>query len=165
VGDSLSLWIKASETDSCKLSFLVWGIYEAPDEPTLQRTVFVHWQRINDLNQKLPAQISGFEVFIDNIDDLDIIGKHLYSDVLSGKDEYAVTLKEMEPGIFDWLNLTDMNERIITILMILVAIINMSFYRTHCHQLRSGYSLQPRAAACLAAGRVRFYPSRTPPAQ
>ena len=32
----------------------------------------------------------------------------------------------MESNIFDWLNLTDMNERIILLLMILVSIINMS---------------------------------------
>lgn len=43
-----------------------------------------------------------------------------------GKDQYGNTIKELFPNIFDWLSLTDMNERIILLLMILVSIINMT---------------------------------------
>jgi lipoprotein-releasing system permease protein len=74
----------------------------------------------------LPEQVSGFEVFVDNLDDLDPLGVFVETDVLVGLPYYSNTIKQLEPTIFDWLNLTDVNERIILIIMILVAIINMT---------------------------------------
>ncbi len=90
------------------------------------KTIFVSVHTIQRWNELLPAQISGFEVFIDNIADLDDYGYYINDELLVGKNQYGSTIKELEPNIFDWLNLTDMNERIILVLMILVAIINMT---------------------------------------
>lgn len=126
IGDSLSLSFQDYGGEEYTFTFLVRGIYNAPDEPVLKKTILVNWHAINAVNQKLPAQVSGFEIFIDNIDDLDPYGQFVNFNTLIGKEQYAKTLKEMEPNIFDWLNLTDMNERIILLLMILVSIINMT---------------------------------------
>lgn len=126
VGDTLSLNFQDYGGEEYTFKFLVAGIYNAPDDPVLKKTILVNWHAINAVNKALPAQISGFEIFIDHIDDLDPYGQFVNFNTLMGKEQYAKTLKEMEPNIFDWLNLTDMNERIILLLMILVSIINMT---------------------------------------
>ena len=124
IGDTLKFRYTDLGNNVHIFNYLVQGIYEAPSY--VKKPVFVHWQSINNLNQYLPPQISGFEIFVDNIDDLEPFGNYVNYVTLMGKEQYASTLKEIEPNIFDWLNLTDMNERIILLLMILVSIINMT---------------------------------------
>ncbi|WMX13339.1 FtsX-like permease family protein [Aureispira sp. CCB-E] len=126
VGDSLKLKYTDTGGDTHMFNYTVSGIYQGPEDARVQKTVFVNWQSINNLNQVLPAQVSGFEIFVDNIKDLDALGDYTNYVVLMGADQYANTIKEIQPNIFDWLSLTDMNERIILLLMILVSIINMT---------------------------------------
>lgn len=126
IGDSLNLKYRDNEGDIHTFNYHVAGIYQGPNDPRIQETVFVNWQSINNLNQALPPQVSGFEIFVDNINDLDALGDHTNYVTLMGEEQYANTIKEIQPNIFDWLSLTDMNERIILLLMILVSIINMT---------------------------------------
>jgi lipoprotein-releasing system permease protein len=126
VGDKVQLEFMDMGVDSTAFEYRVAAIYKAPEEPAWQKTIFVNWYTLDQLNRKLPPQVSGFEVYVDHIDDLDPLGNYVNFTVLLGKEQYANTIKELEPNIFDWLNLTDMNERIILILMILVSIINMT---------------------------------------
>jgi len=46
--------------------------------------------------------------------------------VSTGQRLQAKTMRQINPNLFDWLDLQNMNERVIIILMILVAIINMT---------------------------------------
>lgn len=106
--------------------YRVQGIYKSADNPMVDQLIAVHWGSIDQLNQVMPPQISGFELFVDDINDLDPFGNYVNMTVLRGTEQYANTIKELETNIFDWLSLTDMNERIILLLMILVSIINMT---------------------------------------
>lgn len=126
VGDSLNLRFKDTDGATYDFDYQISGIYTPPAEEALQKTIFVNWHSINNLNQQLPAQISGFEIFVDNLDDLDAFGEYTNYVVLLGKEQYGNTIKELEPNIFDWLNLTDTNEKVILLFMILVSIINMT---------------------------------------
>ncbi len=126
VGDSINFSYNDFGKDSFTFKFTVAAIYEAPNDPAWEKTAFVPWQSLHALNKALPAQVSGFEVFVENLDDLDAFGNYINSNTLLNKEQYSNTIKELEPNIFDWLSLTDMNERIILILMILVSIINMT---------------------------------------
>lgn len=126
IGDTLRLEYEDRGEDLYIFNYVVSGIFKAPSEPKWEKTVFVQYYSLDALNQNLPAQVSGFEIFVDNIDDLDAFGYYINFNTLLDKEQYANTIKELEPNIFDWLNLTDMNERIILMLMILVSIINMT---------------------------------------
>lgn len=126
IGDKLPLHYTDNGNIDHTFSYVVQGIYRAPDAETVQQTIFVNWHSIDNLNKKLPPQISGFEIFVENIQDLDAFGNYVNYVTLLGKEQYANTIKELEPNIFNWLSLTDMNERIILLLMILVSIINMT---------------------------------------
>lgn len=125
VGDSIYFNYEDASFETFELGFIVGGIYK--QNPAIQpNMIYCNYWTMNHLNQILPEQISGFEIFIDAIEDLDAVGNYVNYVTLLGKNYYASTIKEMESNIFDWLNLTDMNERIILLLMILVSIINMS---------------------------------------
>ncbi|MEO6168792.1 MAG: FtsX-like permease family protein [Chitinophagales bacterium] len=79
-------------------------------------------QRINNWNSN---EVGGFEVFINQVNELDNMGALINSEYI-GQDLEAKTMKQVNPNLFDWLDLQTMNEKVIIILMILVAIINMT---------------------------------------
>lgn len=127
VGDTLSLRYQDTDGSPYVFRYQVSGIYNPPVEAEiLQKAIFVNWHSIDALNQALSKQISGFEIFVDNLDDLDPFGEYTNFVVLVDQEQYASTIRELEPNIFDWLNLTDTNEKVILLFMILVSIINMT---------------------------------------
>mgnify|MGYP001200563720 FL=1 len=79
-----------------------------------------HIQHLNLWNDTL---IGGFEIAINNFNNLDVITKRLYEQI--PYDLNAQSIKEKIPQIFDWLNLQDVNVRLILILMLIVGSINM----------------------------------------
>jgi lipoprotein-releasing system permease protein len=110
--------------------FTVSGIYETSLEEFDRVYVFcdmVHIRRLNGWNN---SQVSGFEVFIDKFDDLnvmtekvrDAIGFQLVEDETKFKVE---NIRTKYPQIFDWLNFQDVNVVVIVILVIIVAGFNM----------------------------------------
>ncbi len=126
VGDSVRIPYLDSDQEPYNFNYVVKGIYKGPEDILADQIGFVHWESINKINEVLPAQISGFELFVDHIEDLDPLGDYVNYVALREVDQYASTIKELETNIFDWLSLTDMNERVILLLMILVSIINMT---------------------------------------
>ena len=68
--------------------------------------------------------IGGMEVFVDDIEDLDVFNEYIYVEVLPS-DIYSMTIKQKFPSIFEWLELQNINEEVILILMLVVSIINM----------------------------------------
>ena len=64
------------------------------------------------------------EITLENNKDMDIISDYVYYEVVPQK-YYAESIRSKWPSIFEWLDLQDINEKIILQLMIVVAIINM----------------------------------------
>lgn len=104
--------------------FRVSGVYRTGLEEYDQKFALVDIRQIQRLLGWREDQVSGFEVFIDDIDDLIPLAEHIYFEELP-RDLYAETIREKMPEIFDWLDLQDINEVVILTLMVIVAIINM----------------------------------------
>ena len=104
--------------------FSVCGIYRTGLEEYDQKFALVDIRQIQRLLGWKPHEVSGFEVFIDHIDDLMPLAEYIYFEELP-RDLYAETIREKFPEIFDWLDLQDINEVVILSLMVIVAIINM----------------------------------------
>jgi len=77
-------------------------------------------QRLNRWNEN---EVGGFEVILENFDDLEHIGAKVYNEIDSTLD--ATTIASSYPGLFEWIELFDNNTWFIIIIMILVAGINM----------------------------------------
>jgi len=59
-----------------------------------------------------------------NISDMNVLGEYIHVELLPA-DVQAVTIRQKNPMIFEWLELQNVNERVILILMLIVSIINM----------------------------------------
>jgi lipoprotein-releasing system permease protein len=125
-GDTIKLNLSAKGESPFFYPFTIHGIFLSEPNTNWDKTILCSSLYLTHLNRMMPEQISGFEVFTYKIQDIDLIGAYINNEVLLNKGQYANTIKELEPNIFDWLNLTDMNERIILALMILVSLINMT---------------------------------------
>jgi lipoprotein-releasing system permease protein len=134
--------------------FKVAGIYNTGLEEFDEKFAMVDMKIIQNLNGWTSGQVGGVEVFVNNyqtndillsvnekwekyfgsllfditsVDPLTATNDDIYYDVLGGYPELmSQTLKEIEPNIFDWLSLQNLNKYIILILMGIVALINMT---------------------------------------
>jgi len=104
--------------------FKVCGIYKTGLEEYDKRFALVDMRKIQQLHGWDEDKVSGFEVFIENIDDLEMLNDYIYLEKLPN-NLYAETIRNKFPGIFEWLELQNINEVVIILLMILVSIINM----------------------------------------
>ena len=109
--------------------FILSGIYESSLED-FDKLMYCDIKQIQKLNDWQENQIGGFEVFIDDFDQLDEMGQEVYD--LAGykfdKDGSRLqveTIKQKYSQIFNWISLFDTNTWVILILMISVAAFNM----------------------------------------
>jgi len=104
--------------------FKVVGIYKTGLEEFDERFALVDIGHIQRLNKWAKDQVGGCTVILDNPDDLEKMNEYIYYQVL-GPELRSTTMKQANPGIFEWLELQNMNEIIILTLMVIVATINM----------------------------------------
>lgn len=107
-----------------KRNFEVQGIFKTGLEEYDRKFALVDIRKIQQLQGWEADKVGGFEVFIDDIRDLEPIAEHIYYSQLP-PNLYAETIRQKLPQIFEWLALQDINEVVILALMIIVAVINM----------------------------------------
>ncbi len=83
-------------------------------------------QLVRQLNHWNISQVSGVEILVDDLDHLQEAADLVYFATVSRTDEagnafYVQTLEQLNPQIFGWLDLLDMNVVIIIILMLCVS--------------------------------------------
>ncbi len=105
--------------------FKIAGIYKTGLEEFDKMYALCDIADIQQLNNWSADSVSGFEIFINDVSDISAMGKKINENYI-GQNLVAQTLKEINPNIFDWLDLQNINEYVILILMTIVAIINMS---------------------------------------
>ena len=103
---------------------IITGIYKTGLEEYDRLYALVDLEMIQRLNGWNSDEAGGFEVFIDDVNELDRMGELVNEEV--GVKLQAKTMKEINPNLFDWLDLQNINENVIIFLMILVAVINMT---------------------------------------
>lgn len=128
--DKMVIYFLTKKSDSTSFSyeqrvktFFISGIYETGFEDIDKRVVLVDIRQIQKLNYWNEDQIGGFEIAIKDYKKIDKIGVEVNEVV--GQGLIAQTVKEINPAVFSWLDLQDINAIIVITLMILVAGINM----------------------------------------
>lgn len=130
VNDTISMYFIHQQKQPRARKFVVSGIYETSLEELDQSWVVADIQQVQRLNEWKSNQVSGFEIIINDFDQLDdmtdkvynIAGVRFFED---GSKLKVRNIKEINPQIFDWLSLSDTNVWIILTLMITVAGFNM----------------------------------------
>lgn len=128
VGDSFSMYFVQDPPRIRK--FTISGIYETSLEEFDKIYVIADIGHIQKLNNWSDNEVGGFEILLDNFEDLEEMTWVVQQEVGFGFEEDGSRLKirniiRKYPQIFDWLNLQDMNVWIILILMLIVAGFNM----------------------------------------
>ena len=124
LGDSIRMYFIGKEQAQPKGRKLhIAGIYETGLAEYDKLFVLGDIAQIQSLNKWSPNQVGGFEVLINNFNDIEEISEYVYKNIPYDLD--SKNIKQRDPQIFDWLQLMDMNVLIILILMIVVATINI----------------------------------------
>ncbi len=123
-GDSFTVYFAQEPVRARK--FTVKGIYDTNFEDYDKLFVICRFDLLSRLNNWDEDMASGIEVFVKEYDKLDETAQNLFFEMASYKDRlgnklYARSIKEINPAIFNWLSLLDMNVWVILILMILVS--------------------------------------------
>lgn len=110
--------------------FTVAGVYQTNLTKYDEAMVFCDLYTVQRLNAWESNQASGYELTVKDFDRLDETSQWLIKNINRQKDEYdatytSQTIKELNPQIFSWLNLLDLNVWIILALMICVACVTM----------------------------------------
>lgn len=131
VGDPLfSYFLNEAATAQRMRRFMISGIYKTSLEEFDRLFVLADINQVKRLNDWQPDQISGFEVTINDFDQIDQMTDRIRETTVNYSENDANVLRPVSitskyPQIFDWLNLLDMNVWIILTLIILVAGFNM----------------------------------------
>jgi lipoprotein-releasing system permease protein len=103
--------------------FKLSGIYDSGVAEFDEMLVIGDIGHIQKLNKWSTEDSGGLEVQLHSFDDLEDMRQLIYSKI--GFDLNAKTIIDNNPQLFDWLELQNMNVRVILILMLIVGAINM----------------------------------------
>lgn len=128
LGDSFLTYFIQEQIKARK--FIISGIYATNFVEYDKLFIITDVRQVQGLNGWRPDQFSGMEVFINDFDRLDAVGEKVQFIAgntinLDGSAYSTQTIKQMNPQIFGWLNLLDMNVWVILFLMLAVAGFNM----------------------------------------
>ncbi len=124
LGDRISVFFVTPEFEQLERRFTVSAIYKTGLEEYDRQFALVDIRKIQQVLGWREDQVAGFEVFLDDIDDLDAMSDYIHFEAIS-TTLYADSIKKRMSNIFKWLELQDVNEWVIMGLMLLVGIINM----------------------------------------
>ena len=106
--------------------FNIVGIYETGFMDYDKLFVLADIKQIRRLNGWEKDEVSGLELLVDDYDKLDQIAEDLYFNLVEKQDRhgnayFTRSIKEMNPMIFNWLDVLDVNVVVILILIFAVA--------------------------------------------
>lgn len=124
VGDTFLTYFVQDDVRARK--FHITGIYETGFLDYDKLFVISDIRQVKRLNGWDKDQVSGLELLVDRYDRLDEVAEELYFDLAEKQDRlgntfYARSIKELNPMIFNWLDVLDINVVIILVLMLAVA--------------------------------------------
>jgi lipoprotein-releasing system permease protein len=123
-GDPLRMYfVGGDEMKPRGRKFNICGIFETGLDEFDKLYVFGDIGHIRKLNNWNADEVGGFEVLIDDYNRIDEMGELVYNFI--GYNFDSKTIKQLQPQIFEWLSLQDINVVVIIALMVLVAGITM----------------------------------------
>jgi lipoprotein-releasing system permease protein len=110
--------------------FNITGIYSTNFEEYDKLFVVTDLSLIQRLNRWEPGQVSGIELLVKDYDKLEETAQEVYFDLMTYRDKddntlLARSIKDLNPMIFSWLDLLDMNVWVIIGLMFVISVFTM----------------------------------------
>ena len=115
------------KTTSSKLpsnrKYSICGIYNSGFAPFDKNMMIGDIREVQRLNKWTENQVGGFEVLLNNFDDIEEKSEQIYRDISGTLNANSIT--NLYPTVFEWIKLFDNNVWFIIGIMILIAGINM----------------------------------------
>ena len=131
VGDDLRMYFLQKDKIAPRArKFRIKGIFDS-NLPEMDKVyVLVDIKQVQKLNNWNTNQVSGYEIQADSFEDIERVGYEVSEITSSVIDENGVmmrtkTIFDLQPQIFGWLDLLDMNVIVILVLIMIVAGFNM----------------------------------------
>jgi lipoprotein-releasing system permease protein len=102
---------------------VVVGIYDTGFEEFDNAIIVGDLKEVQRINKWKDNEVGGFEIMIDDFDELKEKGDQVYSSI--GTTLNATTITDNYPAIFEWVKLFDNNVWFIIAIMVIIAGINM----------------------------------------
>lgn len=124
VGDSFLTYFVEEDVRARK--FHITGIYETGFADYDKLFVIADIRQVKRLNGWSDDQVSGVELLVDDYGQVDSLAENLYFELVDKQDRegntyYVHSIKELNPMIFSWLEVLDINVVVILVLMLAVA--------------------------------------------
>lgn len=103
--------------------YIVSGIYNSGFAQFDKSVMIGDIREVQKLNKWTENEVGGFEVLIDDFDDIDLIYNKIYKETIATLN--AKTIVETYQNVFEWIKLFDNNVWFIIAIMIVIAGINM----------------------------------------
>jgi lipoprotein-releasing system permease protein len=125
INDTIKVHFVAANSDAQKTyrKLVVVGFYHTGIDEYDKLFMIADINLIRRINNWEPNQIGGYEVFMNQYQNLDAISSALSNELPS--EWMSKSIKEVYPNIFDWLDIQDVNRNVVFIVMGIVALINL----------------------------------------
>jgi len=112
-----------SSTLPSNKKYIISGIYNSGFAQFDKSVMIGDIREVQKLNKWTENEVGGFEVLLDNFDEIDAKGDEIYREIASTLNKK--TILELYPNVFEWIKLFDNNVWFIIAIMIVIAGINM----------------------------------------
>jgi len=125
INDTIKVHFVSTNTDAQKTyrKLVVVGFYHTGIDEYDKLFMIADINLIRRINDWEPDQIGGYEVFVDQYQNIDAISGGLSNALPS--EWMSKSIKEIYPNIFDWLDIQNVNRNVVFIVMGIVALINL----------------------------------------
>ncbi len=123
VGDSLIVYFFKQDGSKSARRLNIAGIYKIGIEDYDKNFALCDINLIRRLNNWQPNQIGGYEILLKDYKKTDSIAKKMYAELPD--TWYSKSVREIQPQIFDWLNLQGQLKNILLAVMIIIAVVNL----------------------------------------
>ena len=130
-GDKVEMLFVAGDERPRRDRFKVAGIYSSGMDEMDNTVILTDLRNVQRLSDWAPDEISGYEVFTDDLAGADDFARRLGHTLLYDEDDATANLAvtsvtELYASIFDWLKAHDVNAAVIIVIMLVVAFFNMT---------------------------------------
>lgn len=125
LNDTIKVHFVSTNADAQKTyrKLVVVGFYHTGIDEYDKLFMIADINLIRRINNWEPNQIGGYEVFVDQYQNVDAISSGLSNALPS--EWMSKSIREIYPNIFDWLDIQDVNRNVVFIVMGIVALINL----------------------------------------